>query len=188
MKKILIVDDHPLVRKGLTGTLKAEPDLTVCSQVADAEEALSALEECNPDLAIVDISLPGMSGLERIKHMQALRPEMYTMVISRHDEVLYAERAIRAGARGYIMKREAADMIVKAVRRVLAGGIYVSEEINERLLLGLAAGRHDLAQSPLEVLSDRELEVFERSGRGLGTREIAEHFQRRASWRTRTYP
>lgn len=93
MKKILIVDDHPLVRKGLTGTLKAEPDLTVCSQVADAEEALSALEECNPDLAIVDISLPGMSGLERIKHMQALRPEMYTMVISRHDEVLYAERA-----------------------------------------------------------------------------------------------
>ncbi len=130
MKKILIVDDHPLVRKGLTGTLKAEPDLTVCSQVADAEEALSALEECNPDLAIVDISLPGMSGLERIKHMQALRPEMYTLVVSRHDEVRYAERAIRAGARGYIMKREAADMIVKAVRRVLADGIYVSEEIN----------------------------------------------------------
>ncbi len=174
MKKILIVDDHPLVRKGLAMTLDAEFDLSVCSQVADAEEALSALEECNPDLAIVDISLPGMSGLERIKHMQTLRPEMYTMVISRHDEVLYAERAIRAGARGYIMKRDAADMIVKAVRRVLAGGIYVSEEINERLLLGLAAGRQELAQSPLEVLSDRELEVFERTGRGLGTREIAE--------------
>lgn len=155
-------------------TLDAEPDLTVCAQVADAEEALSAMEELEPDLAIVDISLPGMSGLELIKHMQALRPELRTLVVSRHDEALYAERAIRAGARGYVMKLEAADMIVKAARRVLNGGIYVSEEINERLLLGLAAGRQELAQSPLEVLSDRELEVFELTGRGLGTREIAE--------------
>ncbi|MFQ5571966.1 MAG: response regulator [Rhodothermales bacterium] len=174
MKKILIVDDHPLMRKGLAMTLDAEPDLTVCAQVADAEEALSAMEELEPDLAIVDISLPGMSGLELIKHMQALRPELRTLVVSRHDEALYAERAIRAGARGYVMKLEAADMIVKAARRVLNGGIYVSEEINERLLLGLAAGRQELAQSPLEVLSDRELEVFELTGRGLGTREIAE--------------
>ncbi len=174
MKKILIVDDHPLMRKGLAMTLNAEPDLNVCGQVADAEEALGALEEFNPDLAIVDISLPGMSGLELIKHMQALRPELRTLVVSRHDEALYAERAIRAGARGYVMKLEASDMIVKAVRRVLNGGIYVSEEINERLLLGLAAGRQELAQSPLEVLSDRELEVFELTGRGLGTREIAE--------------
>ena len=174
MKKILIVDDHPLMRKGLALTLNAEPDLNVCSQVADAEEAMSALDEYDPDLAIVDISLPGMSGLELIKHMQALRPEMHSLVVSRHDEALYAERAIRAGARGYVMKLEADDMIVKAVRRVLNGGIYVSEEINERLLLGLAAGRQELAQSPLEVLSDRELEVFELTGRGLGTREIAE--------------
>lgn len=174
MKKILIVDDHPLMRKGLAMTLNAEPDLNVCGQVADAEEALSALEELKPDLAIVDISLPGMSGLELIKHMHALRPDLRTLVVSRHDEALYAERAIRAGARGYVMKLEASDMIVKAVRRVLNGGIYVSEEINERLLLGLAAGRQELAQSPLEVLSDRELEVFELTGRGLGTREIAE--------------
>lgn len=174
MKKILIVDDHPLMRKGLAMTLNAEPDLNVCGQVADAEEALSALEELEPDLAIVDISLPGMSGLELIKHMHALRPDLRTLVVSRHDEALYAERAIRAGARGYVMKLEASDMIVKAVRRVMNGGIYVSEEINERLLLGLAAGRQELAQSPLEVLSDRELEVFELTGRGLGTREIAE--------------
>ena len=174
MKKILIVDDHPLMRKGLAMTLNAEPDLNVCGQVADAEEALGALEEYDPDLAIVDISLPGMSGLELIKHMHALRPALRTLVVSRHDEALYAERAIRAGARGYVMKLEASDMIVKAVRRVLNGGIYVSEEINERLLLGLAAGRQELAQSPLEVLSDRELEVFELTGRGLGTREIAE--------------
>ena len=174
MKKILIVDDHPLVRKGLAMTLDAEFDLSVCGQVADAEEALSTMEQLNPDLAIVDISLPGMSGLELIKHMQALRPELYILVVSRHDEVLYAERAIRAGARGYIMKLEASDLIIEAVRRVLGGGIYVSEEINERLLLGLAAGREELAQSPLEVLSDRELEVFELTGRGLVTREIAE--------------
>ncbi len=174
MKKILIVDDHPLMRKGLALSLEAEPDLTICGQVADAEEAMDALEKLDPDLAIVDISLPGMSGLELIKHMQALRPELRTLVVSRHDEALYAERAIRAGARGYVMKLEAGEMIVKAVRRVLAGGIYVSEEINERLLLGLAAGRQELAQSPLEVLSDRELEVFELTGRGLGTREIAE--------------
>ncbi len=174
MNKILIVDDHPLMRKGLALALNAEIDLTVCGQVANAEEALGALEELDPDLAIVDISLPGMSGLELIKHMQALRPEIRTLVVSRHDEALYAERAIRAGARGYVMKLEAGERIVKAVRRVLAGGIYVSEEINERLLLGLAAGRQELAQSPLEVLSDRELEVFELTGRGLGTREIAE--------------
>jgi len=174
MKKILLVDDHPLMRKGLAMTLDAEPDLTVCAQVADAEEALGALETFDPDLAIVDISLPGMSGLELIKHMQALRPAMPTLVVSRHDEGLYAERAIRAGARGYVMKLEAADRIVKAVRRVLGGGIYVSEEVNERLLLGFASGRQALVQSPLEVLSDRELEVFELTGRGLGTRDIAE--------------
>ncbi len=174
MSKILIVDDHPLMRKGLALSLDAETDLTVCGQVANAEEALSVLEELDPDLAIVDISLPGMGGLELIKHLQALRPEMRTLVVSRHDEALYAERAIRAGARGYVMKLEAGERIVKAVRRVLGGGIYVSEEINERLLLGLAAGRPKMAESPLELLSDRELEVFELTGRGRGTREIAE--------------
>ncbi len=174
MKKIIIVDDHPLMRKGLALSLDSETDLKVVGQAADAEEGLTMLEELKPDVAIVDISLPGMSGLELIKHIQAMYPEVRCLVVSRHDEALYAERAIRAGARGYVMKLEAGDEIVKAVRRVLAGGIYVSEEINERLLMGLASGRDELAQSPLEVLSDRELEVFELSGRGLVTREIAE--------------
>ncbi|MEX0822020.1 MAG: response regulator transcription factor [Rhodothermales bacterium] len=174
MKKIIIVDDHPLMRKGLALSLNGETDLKVVAQAADAEEALDMLEDQEFDVAIVDISLPGMSGLELIKHMQAVYPEIRSLVVSRHDEALYAERAIRAGARGYVMKLEAADEIVKAVRRVLAGGIYVSDEINERLLMGLAAGRDELAQSPLEILSDRELEVFELSGRGLVTREIAE--------------
>jgi DNA-binding NarL/FixJ family response regulator len=173
-KKIIIVDDHPLMRKGLSLILESEPDLEICGQAAKAEEALHLLDELNPDMAIVDVSLPGMSGLELTKHMLALKPEMIVLIISRHDEVLYAERAIRAGARGYVMKRVASDVILKAVRRVLSGGIYVSDEINERLLLGMASGHKRLTQSPLEILSDRELEVFELTGRGLGTREIAE--------------
>ncbi|MDQ7041189.1 MAG: response regulator transcription factor [Rhodothermus sp.] len=173
-KRILIVDDHPLVRKGLALTLEAEPDLEVCGQAASAEEALGMLDEVRPDLVIVDISLPGMSGLELIKHLHVWNPELPVLIISRHDEALYAERAIRAGARGYVMKVEAVDVIVRAVRRVLAGGLYVSEEVSERLLMSMAGHRRSAGQSPLELLSDRELEVFELTGRGLSTREIAE--------------
>ncbi len=174
MKKILLVDDHPLMRKGLAMTLESEPDLTVYQQAASAEEALDIVNEEVPDVAVVDISLPGMSGLELIKHLLALHPDLPILVVSRHDETLYAERVIRAGARGYIMKLEAGDVIVQAVRRVLRGGIYVSDEINERLLMGMMSGRTSIAESHMEVLSDRELEVFELTGRGLGTREIAE--------------
>ncbi len=174
VKRILIVDDHPLMRKGLALTLEAEPDLVVCAQAESAEDALGTFEEIDPDMAIIDISLPGMSGLELIKHLHMLKPELGILVVSRHEETLYAERAIRAGARGYVMKLEAGKVIVKAVRRVLDGGIYVSDEINERLLMGIASRQGQMAQSPLEVLSDRELEVFELTGRGLGTREIAE--------------
>ena len=172
--RIIIVDDHPLMRKGLALTLDSEIDLTVCGQVDSAEEAIDMLDSLDPDLAIVDISLPGMSGIELVKHLHALRPNLRVLVVSRHDETLYAERAIRAGARGYVMKMEAADVIVQAVRRVLRGGIYVSDEINERLLLSMASGHSSLTHSPLEVLSDRELEVFELTGRGQSTREIAE--------------
>lgn len=174
MIRILLVDDHPLMRKGLAMSLDSEPDFTVVAQCASAEEAMDVLDEANPDLAVVDVSLPGMSGLELIKHVLALREDLKILVASRHDESLYAERAIRAGARGYVMKLEAADVILKAVRRVLNGGIYVSEEINERLLMGMARGHQALATSPLEVLSDRELEVFEMTGKGHGTRDIAE--------------
>lgn len=174
MKTILIVDDHPLMRKGMALTLDAEQDLSVTGQAPNAEEAIEMIGKIDPDLAIVDVSLPGMSGLELIKHLQALKPDLNILVVSRHDESLYAERAIRAGARGYLMKLEAGEVIVKAVRHVLAGGIYVSDEIKERLLMGMMTGRKEMNQSPLEVLSDRELEVFELTGQGLGTREIAE--------------
>lgn len=174
MHKIIIVDDHPLMRKGLALTLSMEADIDVIAQFASAEEALERFQDISIDLAIIDISLPGMSGLELVKHFHAIQPALPILVVSRHDESLYAERAIRAGARGYIMKLEAGEVIVKAVRRILNGGIYVSEEINTRLLMGMVSGRKSFSQSPLDVLSDRELEVFELTGRGHGTREIAE--------------
>ena len=174
MHRILIVDDHPLMRKGLALTLSAESDLDVVGQAADAEEALSVFDKLKPDFVLIDISLPGMSGLELLKHLLALNPDLLTLVVSRHDETLYAERAVRAGAKGYVMKLEAGDDIVQAVRHVLRGGIYMSDELKDRLLFGAAVGRKAPLQSPLEVLSDRELEVFEMTGRGLPTREIAE--------------
>ena len=175
MSDILLVDDHPLMRKGLAQTLSNEVDLNVVGQVDSAEEALEQLDDLAPDLAIVDISLPGMSGMELIKHLQSRAPDIKILVVSRHDETLYAERCIRAGARGYMMKLEAGDEIVKAARQVLNGRIFVSEEINERLLQSMAeGGRERIGQSPLEVLSDRELEVFELTGHGASTRDIAE--------------
>ncbi|PEN13440.1 DNA-binding response regulator [Longibacter salinarum] len=175
MTEIIIVDDHPLMRKGLALALDAEAEFNVSGQMSSAEEALEDIDELEPDLAIIDISLPGMSGMELVKHLQARKPDIKILVVSRHDETLYAERAIRAGARGYIMKLEAGDVIVRAVRQVMRGGIYVSDEINERLLMSMATGgRERITQSPLEVLSDRELEVFELTGHGSSTRDIAE--------------
>lgn len=172
--RLLIVDDHPLMRKGLALTLGAEPDLEVAGQAADADEALRLFDELDPDLVLIDVSLPGMSGLELVKHLVARVPDVKALVVSRHDEALYAERAVRAGAKGYISKLDADENIVDAVRHVLRGGIYMSEDLKDRLLFGAAIGRKDPLQSPLEVLSDRELEVFEMTGRGLPTREIAE--------------
>ena len=175
MTDIVIVDDHPLMRKGLVRTIESEVDLDVIGQMSSAEEALEQIEDLDPVLAIVDISLPGMSGMELIKHLQSRMPDLKILVVSRHDETLYAERCIRAGAKGYLMKQEAGDVIVKAIRKVLNGRIFVSEEINERLLQSMAeGGRERIMQSPLEVLSDRELEVFELTGKGSSTREIAE--------------
>src|SRR5690625_5576144 len=133
MKKILLVDDHPLMRKGLAMTLEAEPDLNVYSQVPSAEDALNVVNEEVPDIAIVDISLPGMSGIELIKHLLALHPDLPVLIVSRHDEMLYAERAIRAGERGYIMELEDGADIVQAVRSVHIGGVDVYYENNESL-------------------------------------------------------
>lgn len=172
--RILLVDDHPLMRKGLAMTLAAEPDLEVVGQAADAEDALERFDALDPDLVVLDISLPGMNGLELLKHLMARKPSLLALMVSRHDEALYAERAVRAGARGYVTKLDADERIVGAVRHVLRGGIFLSEDLKDRLLFGAATGTKSPMESPMEVLSDRELEVFEMTGRGLPTREIAE--------------
>jgi DNA-binding NarL/FixJ family response regulator len=173
-RRILLVDDHPSTRKGLALTLSDEPDLTVAAAVGSAEEALAALVDVEVDLVVTDLSLPGMSGIELVKHVHALRPGLPVLVVSRHDEGVYAERALRAGARGYVSKLEADDVLVGAVRRVLKGGVHVSDDVQARLL-GRSVGRDgDPTAGPTAVLSDRELEVFEATGRGAPTREIAE--------------
>lgn len=174
VKPIGLVDDHPLMRKGLRLVIEAEEDLRICCEAESAEAMMSHLAQARPEVLIVDVSLPGMSGIDFIRHVHAIDPDIRVLVVSRHDETLYAERAIRAGARGYLMKMAAGDTVVTAIRRILAGGIYVSADINERLLQGIATGQNTFNHSPLEVLSDRELEVFELTGRGFGTREISE--------------
>ena len=174
MTRILLVDDHPLLRQGLAQILAAEPDFEIAGQASDAEEALATFDDVAPDLVVTDISLPGMNGLELLKNLVALHPDLSVLVVSRHDEELYAERAVRAGARGYVSKLAAGDEIVTAVRRVLRGGIHLSEDLKDKMLFGAASGVKDATQTPLEVLSDRELEVFEMTGRGIATREISE--------------
>jgi len=173
-KRIVIVDDHPLMRKGLALTLESDPIFEVVEQLNRGGEVLPKVDKLNPDVIIVDVSLPGMSGLELVKHVISQREDQKILVVSRHDESLYAERVLRAGAKGYIMKLEAGEVLLKAIRKVLNGGIYVSEEVSERLLMGMARGQKDQMESPIETLSDRELEVFELTGKGNSTREIAE--------------
>ena len=172
-KRIIIVDDHPVMREGLAETVDAQMEYEVVGQFESGEEALDKYDSLNPDLAILDISLQGMSGLELIKHLQAQQPHLKLLIVSMHDEVLYAQRVLRAGAKGYVMKVEAGDVIMEAIRKVLSEGVYVSDEISEQLLLNLA-GLEDTKESPLDLLSDRELEVFELTGKGNSTSTIAE--------------
>ncbi|WP_445664656.1 response regulator transcription factor [Fodinibius sp. AD559] len=173
-QNIIVIDDHPMMRKGLSETLNAEHGFEVIDQFERAEEVLEKYDDLSPDLAVIDISLPGMSGLELLKHLVSRDSDLKVLIVSRHEENLYAKRVLRAGAKGYIMKQEAGEVLVKAVRKILNGGIYVSDEVSEKLLLGMAQGRDDISESPLEQLSDRELEVFEFTGKGKTTRDIAE--------------
>lgn len=171
--RILIVDDHPLVRLGFSQLLSDEADLQVCGEAESVAEALQLVEDLEPDLLVVDISLKGTSGLELIKQLRSRRPHLPMLVCSMHDESLFAERALRAGARGYIGKREAPDDLVTAVRAVHAGKRYLSPRFAARLEAAGLGARDELPE-PVGTLSDRELEVFELIGRGHGTREIAE--------------
>jgi DNA-binding NarL/FixJ family response regulator len=172
--KVLVVDDHPVFREGLVRVLNQERDLTVCGEAADASEALKLLGTLKPDLIIVDISLEGMNGIDLIKSIRTQQPRLAILVLSMHKESLYAERALRAGANGYLMKRESGQKLLGAIRQVLRGQTYASDDFKEHILRGAMGTKESLKSSPMERLSDRELEVFQRIGQGYGTRQIAE--------------
>ena len=175
---ILIVDDHPMLRHGLTQLLNGEADLEVLGEAGTADEALEALRKSRFDLIITDLSLSGVSGIELVRNIHARDAALPVLVISMYDETVYAERALRAGARGYIMKQEATEKVLSAVRRLLAGDVYLSDALQAKMLRRAVGRRGDAPVLPVEVLSDRELEVLRLMGRGLGTRQIAEELRR----------
>jgi len=174
-KRIFVVDDHPLVRERLAQLIAQQADLTVCGEADSASAALMGLAFAPADLVIVDLSLQDSAGLELIKALQRLHSSLPVLVLSMHDESLYAERVFRAGARGYINKRESAQKVIDAIRRVLEGKLYVSEKAAE--ILAGRTMRGTIERPPIERLSDRELEVFEKLGQGMGTRQISEEFR-----------
>jgi DNA-binding NarL/FixJ family response regulator len=173
--RVLIVDDHPAVREALAFRIGRQSDLQVCGEAADVGDALRLLAEAQPDVAVVDISLKTGNGIDLIKRIKDRNDHVRMVVWSMHSESLYAERALRAGALGYVNKDQATDTIVEAIRRVLAGKVYLSDAMAERLLLRAVGGEtEDLTRSPMDVLADRELEVFRLIGAGVKTTEIAE--------------
>lgn len=173
--RILIVDDHPAVREALASRIGRQPDLEVCGEAADMSEALGLVADTQPDLAVVDISLKTGNGIDLIKRIKDRNDSVRMLVWSMHSESLYAERALRAGALGYINKDQATDKIVEAIRRVLEGKVYLSDAMAEKMLhRAVGGGREEVTRSPLDVLADRELEVFRLIGQGVKTAEIAE--------------
>jgi DNA-binding NarL/FixJ family response regulator len=174
-RKVLIVDDHAVFREGLVRILSQEPDLEVCGEAEDGVAALRLAADLKPNLSIVDLSLEGMSGLDLTKALHARFPALRILILSMHKEKLHAERALRAGAHGYIMKRESGRKLIAAIRHVLSGQTYVSEEFNEYLLGKLSHPQAAASDAPdVERLSDRELEIFRLIGQGYGTRQIAD--------------
>ena len=166
-RRVFIVDDHGIVRRGLTELLNGEPDLVVCGQGEDAYGSLRAIREAKPDLCVIDVSLKDSDGIELLKELKAQLPDLPALILSMHDESLYGERALRAGARGYIMKQEPPERILDAVRRVLAGQVYVSQRMQAMLLDHLVCGnRTPSGRLPMDRLTDRELEVFRMIGDG----------------------
>lgn len=171
--RILIVDDHPIVRQGYGQLIGNHSDLEVCASVSSGREALEQAKATDPDLAIVDITLKDSHGIELVKELHAQYPELKILVVSAHDESLYAERGLNAGALGYVNKQEATDRLINAIRRVLAGEVYVSEEITRKLLKSRARAGKQGASSAISTLTDRELEVYEMIGHGQTTKKIA---------------
>ena len=173
-RRVFVVDDHPIVRQGLTMLINREPDLTVCGEAEDAQSALQILPSLNPDIVAVDISLTGPDGLDLLKDIRMRLPDLPVLILSMHDESVYAERALRAGAQGYIMKQEATEKVLVALRRILNHEIYVSERIANRMLQRYIGARDTGRASSVADLTDRELEVFRLIGEGHSTRQIAD--------------
>ncbi len=173
-RTVYVIDDHPIVREGLTRLINGEPDLFVCGAAEDTYTALKAMENLKPDIAIADISLKGPDGIELIKNLKNRMPGLPVLVLSIHDESIYAPRALRAGARGYIMKQEATENVLVALRRVLGGEIYLSDRMANKVLQQFVGAGGTSPRFPVDRLSDRELEVFRLIGQGHGTRRIAE--------------
>lgn len=171
---ILIVDDHPLVRESLTTLIQQHPGLAVCGEASSQSEALSAIAETHPDLAIIDISLGRGSGLDLIKDIKDRHPDLKMLVLSMHDEAVYAERAVRAGAHGYVMKKESTRKVIDAIRHVMSGELFLNPEILSSLAKKFVSGRPPTGALTVDELSDRELEVFRLLGQGYETREIAQ--------------
>ncbi len=172
--KVFLVDDHPIVRQGLTLLINREPDLAVCGEAEDAHTAIQSVPTVKPDILIVDISLNGPDGLDLLKDLRMRYPDLPVLILSMHDEGIYAERALRAGAQGYIMKQEAAEKVLVALRRILSKEIYVSERIANRMLQRYIGSRGVGRPASVADLTDRELEVFRLIGEGHSTRRIAE--------------
>jgi DNA-binding NarL/FixJ family response regulator len=173
-KRIFIVDDHPIVRDGLITLINHQQDLRVCGEAEDAAQALKSISELKPEVVIVDISLKSSDGIELTKNIKALYPRLPVIVLSIHDESVYAERALRAGAQAYLMKEVVSENIVTAIRTVLSGEIYVSNTMGKKLLRKLAAGKAHTISAPMDSLSDRELEIFRLIGQGYKPSKIAQ--------------
>ena len=175
--RILILDDHPMTRYGMARLIEQEPDLAICAEAEGAQPALAAIKTLRPHLVLADLTLPGGEGLEFIKDMRTLHPEIAVLVVSMHDEALYAERALRAGARGYIMKNEGGEKLVEAIRQVLQGKTYLSDSMSGRVLDIFSSRRKRSDNSILDQLTDREFEVFRLIGQGMTTGEIGERLR-----------
>src|SRR6476646_7247348 len=173
-KNVLVVDDHPLLRQGLALLINQQQDMQVCGEAEEAHAAMQAITQRRPDIMILDISLNGPDGLELLKSIRATDPDLPVLILSMHDEAIYAERALRARANGYIMKQEATEKVLVAVRRILNGELYLSDRMSNKMLQHYIGGAPSMIQSRISSLSDRELEVFRLIGEGRATREIAE--------------
>lgn len=175
--RVLIVDDHPIVRRGVADLVSKEPDLEVCGEAANVEDAMNQVQSCRPDVIVLDLTLEGIGGLELIKQVRALDENIRIIVSSMHDESIYAERVLRAGGMGYVAKNESPEKLIEGIRQVLAGRVRLSDAMTERLLRRTVGGGRITDGTPSEMLSDRELEVFRLIGDGHTTRQISQVLQ-----------